>query len=555
MIIGRKKSIMTFAVITVLVFTAVFCHTLARSIDTELTSLILNFIRTYIYIGIFSAWGVSVSRRIIQRPVKHTLIAVAVLAVFWITVREIKFRFLVSELWIRLLWYSYYIPLLTIPVLAIFVSMYIGRDESYRLKKQSFLLFLPSLALMALILTNDLHELAFRFPEGSAVKSERDYSYAPVFYITVMWIIVCAAASLIILVVKSRLANKRRLFWLPLIPFAVSVFHIVIYTLRLPFAQYVDDVAVFFSLVYISYFELCIQCSLIQSNSGYTELFSASVDMPISIVDNGYKTVYTSSCAPDYPVETMLSAAEGPVILDEGKRLHNMPIAGGRVIWTEDLSELLKLTETLEDRREELTERNALLEYEYEKEKKHKTVDEQNRLYDLLQSKTQSQLDEIDRLVQRYRTAEGEEDKRSILTYIVVLGSYIKRRKDFVLSIDTSPQALTGKLRNALGESYRSLRLAGKVGSFYTEIEDSDAVLDNITKAYDFFEAVTQAVFDSAKFINTSICRINGKLRISVITDCVYNGEDIIKQYPEAKVTVEDGSSTFALTLEGGDGE
>lgn len=548
MIIGRKKSLIAFSVIAMLVFAAVFCHTLARNTNKPFPSLLLNFIRTFIYIGIFSSWGISVSRRIIHKPVRRILIAVAVLAVFWITIREIKFRFVLSAFLIRMLWYSYYVPLLIIPVLAILVSMYIGNDESYRLKKISFLIFLPSIALIALILTNDLHQLSFDFPEDASVWSEKDYSYGPVFYISVAWIVICAAASLIILVVKSRLTKNRKLFWLPLLPFGFAIIHLLLYSSGLRFMSYVDDIAVFFSLMYLSYFELCIQSSLIQSNKGYSELFSASVDMPISIVDRNYHTVYTSSAAQAYSKEDMLRAADSPLILESRKRLHNMPVNGGRAIWTDDLTEILTLNETLEDRHEELTERNALLEYEYQKEKAHKTVEEQNRLYDLLESKTQSQLDEIDRLMQRYRAQNDISEKRKILSCIVVLGSYIKRRKDFILSIDTSPETLKGKLINALGESYRSMKLLGITGSYYVDIDDSDAELDRLTAAYDFFERVVEAVLPKAEYINTSVCRIGDMLRITVTTDCAG-----ISEFDGAQVVNQEDSTLFILPLSGGE--
>lgn len=183
-----KRNTVTFISVFLLIILALVCHALARKTEIRFLSTFLNFIRTYIYIGTFAAWGLSVSKRIIHKQVKKTLTAVSVLAIMWIALREVKFRFITSAFIIRLLWYSYYIPHLIIPVLAIIVSLYIGKNESYRLKKSSALLYIPSLTLIALIMTNDYHQLAFRFPESSAVWTERDYAYGPVFYITAAWI-------------------------------------------------------------------------------------------------------------------------------------------------------------------------------------------------------------------------------------------------------------------------------------------------------------------------------------------------------------------------------
>ena len=66
-----------------------------------------------------------------------------------------------------------------------------------------------------------------------------------------------------------------------------------------------------------------------------------------------------------------------------------------------------------------------------------------------MQARTQSQLNQIDRLVRTYEKTDGAEEKHQILAHIVVLGSFIKRRKDFVLSIDSAPVISEKKLTRA----------------------------------------------------------------------------------------------------------
>lgn len=272
----------------------------------------------------------------------------------------------------------------------------------------------------------------------------------------------------------------------------------------------------------------------------------------MQIADKDYNICFAAENADPISKEKMELAAEEPIIIENGKRLHNMPIPGGYAIWTEDISALLKLRETLEDRKEELKERNEWLQYEYEREKEHQIVEEQNRLYDLLQSKTQRQLDKIEQLTQQYKKTDALEDKQRILSHIVVLGSFIKRRKDFILSIDSTPTIPEKKLSSALGESFRALKKMNINGGFFvnTEKEFIDGQL--LTLAYDFFEDVIELVLDIAKYVNVSVCVINGVLRINIMVDCNCATDYLRSKYPQACIFVEDDGTKLVMPLEGG---
>ena len=204
------------------------------------------------------------------------------------------------------------------------------------------------------------------------------------------------------------------------------------------------------------------------------------------------------------------------------------------------------------DRKEELKERNEWLQYEYEREKEHQIVEEQNRLYDLLQSKTQRQLDKIEQLTLQYKKTDALEDKQRILSHIVVLGSFIKRRKDFILSIDSTPTIPEKKLSSALGESFRALKKMNINGGFFvnTEKEFIDGQL--LTLAYDFFEDVIELVLDIAKYVNVSVCVINGVLRINIMVDCNCATDYLRSKYPQVSIFVEDDGTEFVMPLEGG---
>ena len=103
-----------------------------------------SFFRSVIYIVLFAAWGFSVRRRIIQSQVRRYLTAVSTLVVFWVTVRTIRHLFAASPWGTRHLWYLYYLPMLFIPLMAVFVAMSLGKPERFRLPKWTAFLYIPT---------------------------------------------------------------------------------------------------------------------------------------------------------------------------------------------------------------------------------------------------------------------------------------------------------------------------------------------------------------------------------------------------------------------------
>ena len=82
-------------------------------------------------------------------------------------------------------------------------------------------------------------------------------------------------------------------------------------------------------------------------------------------------------------------------------------------------------------------------------------IEDQNRLYDLLQSATQRQNDRIAVLTKDYQklseTDPSEAQKR--LSEIAVLCSYIKRRKHLTLLADRDYKVAVTELERAFSES------------------------------------------------------------------------------------------------------
>lgn len=97
------------------------------------------------------------------------MLLVAGLMVFWFVVRTTKYFFTYDLQISRYLWYSYYIPMLFIPLTALQAAFLLGQPEEYRLPGWLKGLCIPTGILSIFVLTNDLHQLIFAFPGRSGM--------------------------------------------------------------------------------------------------------------------------------------------------------------------------------------------------------------------------------------------------------------------------------------------------------------------------------------------------------------------------------------------------
>ena len=152
----------------------------------------VNYLRSAIYLLLFSVWCYSLWARIVQVQVRHYMLAISALMVLWILLRSIKFSIDNTDAE-RLLWYFYYFPMLFIPMLSVFVSQSLGKGEDFRLPRWTKLLYLPTLLLLLLVLTNDLHQQVFSFPSG--ILSDREYRYEVGFFFVLGWEVLWTSAK------------------------------------------------------------------------------------------------------------------------------------------------------------------------------------------------------------------------------------------------------------------------------------------------------------------------------------------------------------------------
>ena len=305
-------------------------------------------VRGAVYIALLSVWGVSIYIRTIQTSLRSYLLSIAFLLMFWVLVRTVKYSFVQSEVISRLLWYCYYIPILVIPLLAVYLAMSMGHSEEYAIPKKFLLLLIPMGALLVLVLTNDLHRLIFRSPNELPL-SDSNYEYTPLYLFIVIWEFGGAVAAYFIMRRKCRYVSKKTLL-LPMIPIIALIVFCISYLFECPFVfSYISrDITIFSSLCIMTCLELAILMGLIPSNTHYFDLFRIT-SMAVQIIDKDFNVMLSSDTAKTYDADVLEKTVSAPVLLDDGVRLSSTGIRGGYVVWQDDVSDLTEMVERLND--------------------------------------------------------------------------------------------------------------------------------------------------------------------------------------------------------------
>lgn len=133
---------------TVFVFAAIAvayaCRMLAKF---DIGGPAVNHIRTALYLLLFTLWGVSLDRRIIQRQALHCLRLTAALMLLWLILRTLKYSFVTGLAAGRYIWYLYYLPMLFLPLLCVYIALSMGKSEDYRLSRGTGMLSIIPAAL------------------------------------------------------------------------------------------------------------------------------------------------------------------------------------------------------------------------------------------------------------------------------------------------------------------------------------------------------------------------------------------------------------------------
>ena len=456
-----------------------------------------NGLHVMIYLGILFEWLYSIRVRFINKEVRRYLTIVAVLMVFWFVVRIIKYDFVAEDsLWIRYLWYVYYIPFTLTPVFMFMAVLHVGKNDRYEIDKRWKLIYIPTVAVAAGILTNDLHQLAFGFREDM-VNWNIDYSHG-VLYFLALAILVLSLLGIMFRV--FYICSKQKFFkslWLPAGVMIVGIIYELVYT-----TTSIDDKAViqhmyefpeFICFFLIVFFESLVITHLIPYNSGHETFFRNSA-IYAGLTDEDYNICLSAYGDPmkaledELPTPEQIHMAEESPLLFGDVLLKSHPVSGGHFFWLEDVEDLLQINRKLEETVDYLNQEHEVLDASAKLSEEHRRMKEENLLYDHVAKSLQPQLDRLEGILNDL--PEDEEEFRARMRYAGVLNAYIKRRSNLLLE-GGDKMLDSGELKIAIEELMSYVRLNG-IECFADVVTGVDMPVLTALKLFEMLECVIE---------------------------------------------------------------
>ena len=517
---------------TVFVFTAIAiayaCRMLAKF---DIGGPAVNHIRTALYLLLFTLWGFSLDRRIIQRQALHCLRLTAALMLLWLILRTLKYSFVTGPAAGRYIWYLYYLPMLFLPLLGVYIALSMGKSEDYRLSRGTGMLSIIPAALFLLVITNDLHQQVFAFKSGvPGLPVSGTYSYRPLYFICLGWMVVCMAFSLVCLFRKSRIPSGEGKRITPFVLGCAMLLYGILYLSGIPAVRWwFGDMNVMFCLLYAAIYESCIRCRMIPSNTGYVELFEAST-LAACIADRSGRIVLRSRAAG----EDMTCPQEGQrIVRPDGMRISSAPISGGYAVWQDNVRQLAELRTRLNANKEEMERNKKKLKDAYLVQKSLHELTEKNRIYNELEAKHSRQTAQMRQMLAQCERS-GPAERRNLLKKVLLLGTYIKRSANLYFLSSEYQWLPQQELRLTVDEAVRALTACGtECGVIYRTTEPMRA--SEVVRLFDLLEIVAETTVDDLHSLFISVS--DSAMDLSV--ECAADLSAIAS--PEVTVRQEDG--------------
>ena len=546
----NKKRIVLYAVCALF-----FCLAgVFQAVDSELPEFwhaLFALSAHTILISLVVAWGVSLIHRMVRKDLRAYFLTVAVLILFFLVVRMIKYGLTKdADTLSRYLWYAYYVPQTFIPPTILLAAFSLENKKGKPLAKAWYLIYLPAVILLLLIFTNDVHEWAF------ALNFEGGFSYEhrTVFYIALAWEIAVTFASLIVLILKCGISACRRKTWIPVTAFVVCAAVSTVCFLTNTSAFKIPELLCFTCIVMI---ESCIAIGLIPSNDEYENYFYRSAYSAV-ITDENLGVIYNSEKSISADKNLLGRAAKSPVMIDENTRLSAEKIHGGYAFRIEDLYKVNEINAALSETNERLSEENYIIEAENELKEQKAIIAEQNRIYAKTEEVTREELKRLDALLSDmyHKTQLNSTEYTDKMRFACVLAAYIKRRSNLVILAEKQENIDVGELSLAIKESLGFLSLTGAECTFDCAVSGK-IYGKNAGIFYDFFEACIANYEGLPSAVIVRLSRRGDNLVFRI--ECDNKAEEILEKikskFGKYNVTIQtdDEEVYYSLTLpEGG---
>lgn len=507
-------------------------HVVLRNVDfTDCFSQIF-------YGCVLLLWSVTISEKIINRKERHILYAVIVFMEMYFVLQICKYRIFFNN---RTVWAYYYIPMLIIPILLFYLSLYINSHESEKLNKRLLLASIPGAFLILVILTNNLHMWFLK------VDGEKDEiqiaTLGGLYYLYWVYVAIMFVATNVILFRKCRISiSKRRVRLLALtyvMCLGIFLLHIVGLTPKINGVE-LWNIGELFAFCMICILEECIKIGLIPANSNYKKFFYRT-DIPALIKDNKGEVVYTSANAMKFNTPS------------EDEYIQTHPISGGSVSYIVNLATVNSQNKEIEDVTEQINVRNNYLKTQNSLKEERASVDARNRVYDRIAGIVSGQITKIDEILNDTEAEYADRFKK-----IAVYNAYIKRRSNMELLSQSEKTFSVSEIVTAIAESAEYLKL-NDIEVVFSSFAKGNVPADVAILTYEFFEEIAEIIFEEAKMMSVILTNRDEVLSLRVVIDFVklpfsekWKEQEVRSCGGKISITKEEEDTIIALSFEKG---
>lgn len=424
-------------------------------------------------------------QRIVDKQLRRSIIVVGAMIFLWFFIRIVKYvAFQESDVMVRYLWYAYYIPRLLIPAFSFRAALCIDRVHERRNMFLGRIAVVTAFCMIGLILTNDFHQIIFRFYNGFQNALD-EYSYSGLYWICIGFEYLLLLLSILMIIQKCTLRESKKIAWIFI--FYASFFIVLLILLQLNLritiaGRHFSELAEIEGFLAGGLWVLSIQMGLVPSNRGYGK-FMEHTGLAIEVTDKQFETIYCSEKA--YPLSESEHACKEKLHLNPNVTSYRKPVSGGYVYWQVDYTEQNNLNEELANIKESLSEESELLQKETELRQKDAHIRHRTKVYDEIAVKVLPQSTKIQELTAMVGKTPELFDQN--MKQICVYAAYIKRMSNLMLLSQQQLEMSLQELCLALAESLRYLEKCGICVHFDESKKETAIKAKEILNAYEKF--------------------------------------------------------------------
>ena len=491
---------------------------------------------TLLYAILFTIWTVRLYYKLYDKKTKKYILSIGLLIIFWMLIRISKSVVEINILE-RYCWYLYYLPLIFIP--ALFYICCSKRNNKFF----KSLIYLISSMLLFLVLTNDLHQIVFKFV--NSLSDYDNYTHNIGYYLISLWIFYLFGGGLIKIAINRFKIKKDKKVFLPLIVLLIAILYTVLYVLNF---EYIRDInmSIVNSVLICLGIELALYLDLIPNNDKYIKTFENS-NLQMAVLSLNTKTSYKTKALKEIPKNIITDILNNKVRTSYNKNdmLYNIKKnSDSYVIEQNNLRDLNKLKEETNRKQEQLLAQQKTIKLEEKTKKELYEIKLRKKVVSNIEKTLNEKINESKKLLEKKEITN--EDLEQIKRIII----YCKKKTNIVISSLNDETFNNKDIKLLLNELITSMNL--KIEKFIV-VQNNLIVNGNVmSMIYDIIYGIS--LFNRKNTMMIYITKEKDILKIKVCISGFNSVKDKLKldKIIKIKETIYDKDTELLFTIKVG---